>query len=194
MKHNQRKLKTSLEKSKCYSKRVWKLSGATDPPLPLQSLCRINRWNKLPTFGEIFTVRFPEMKVLTQFSFSQMINQVKRKIKPTKTTRDCTCARTHLPQNKTKKNKDHEAYKVSLSPSTLNKQLYLPLWINELWYILYLYYHITLSLFSPESSHCSELQRRKNRKRISVPFGTPIYPCGSRGPPPHLMCNIQPRE
>lgn len=57
------KLKISLEKLAFYSKRVWKLSGATSPSLVMQSLYRINRWNKLSTFREIFTVRFPEMKI-----------------------------------------------------------------------------------------------------------------------------------
>lgn len=54
-----------------------------------------------------------------------------------------------------------------------------------------MYYHIMLSLcFSQDPCKHQTTQR----KCISVPFGTLLYPCSSAcGPPPHLMHNIQPQ-
>lgn len=54
----------------------------------------------------------------------------------------CVC--THLLQNK---NIDREAYRISFSPKTLNKQLYLPLWRNEIWYTLLPYYQSIITVF-----------------------------------------------
>lgn len=116
-KHNQMKLKISLEKLKYYSKRVWKLSGATTPSLVMQSLCRINRWNKLSTFREIFTVRFPETKI-------SILWLTKRKgklhlLKPPK--RLLTCA--HIFTRQQNKNASWNLQNQSPPLSFLNKQI-----------------------------------------------------------------------